>query len=464
MLKQRQDGLVTLHGAVLFILIASVFVSSIFLVQSRDWIRFNDGVNWGLYLCGVFAAMTWIHHGLRGAAARIGALTWPEALRLTSQQLVRLMVVLFTLAFMTKDVEVSRVFLEGFLAVTGVVLLLANRFLPALLARAFFDQRRLRTIIVAPGGDARLLQAWLAVRRHLGIETLGYVTTDEAPDAGRLGTLQDLGRILLRHSVDQVVMAQAARTDAAGERVARTVEAAGCRLRCFVDMDALFGGNAGPIEHSENYTFSAAGVEPLENPFNRVLKRALDIAVAAPVVLLILPPLTLAVWLVQRVQSPGTVFYRQERSGLNRRRFLIHKFRTMHGGTEAERARQASVGDARVFAFGRFLRRTSLDEIPQFLNVILGNMSVSGPRPHLLEHDEQFAKIDRAYYKRHFVKPGITGLAQSKGYRGEVLASSDLTNRVRYDALYVANWSLWLDLRILFQTIRQVVRPPRTAY
>lgn len=105
-----------------------------------------------------------------------------------------------------------------------------------------------------------------------------------------------------------------------------------------------------------------------------------------------------------------------------------------------------------------------MDEIPQFLNVIVGTMSVSGPRPHLLEHDEEFSKLVNSYYKRHFVKPGITGLAQSKGFRGEVVESSHLTDRVHYDMLYVANWSLALDISILLNTVRQVVKPPRSAY
>ena len=102
--------------------------------------------------------------------------------------------------------------------------------------------------------------------------------------------------------------------------------------------------------------------------------------------------------------------------------------------------------------------------MPQFINVLMNTMSVSGPRPHLLEHDAQFARLEHAYYKRHFVKPGITGLAQSMGYRGELQASSDLTNRVRYDELYVANWSLGLDISILFRTARQLVSPLRSAY
>jgi exopolysaccharide biosynthesis polyprenyl glycosylphosphotransferase len=467
MLKNRQDGLVGLHGTVLLFLVAVAFWGSRELVRAQDWIHFNLEVNWGLYLVGVLGAMSWIHYSLRGAGDRLGALTSREALRLTAQQLVRLTVVLFTLAFIMKDVQVSRAFLVGFLAVAGLLLFTANFFLAPALAAAFFRRQRLRTVIVASRSEARMLQSWLAPRSTLGIDAIGYVTPDEGnegDDAMRLGKLEDLQRIITRHSADQVVFSQAEFSRESIAEVLSAVERAHCRVRFFVNMQSIFGSVPRVIEQNEHYSFAAATTEPLENPFNRVLKRMLDIAVALPVVLFILPPLTVVVWLMQRLQSPGPVFYGQLRSGLNRERFYIYKFRTMHVSQGLDRARQATSNDSRVYAFGRFLRRSSLDEIPQFLNVIFGAMSVSGPRPHLLEHDQQFALLQQAYFKRHFVKPGITGLAQSKGYRGELVAPSDLANRVLYDELYVSNWSLGLDLRILLQTVRQVLLPPRSAY
>ena len=467
MLKNRQDGLIGLHGTVLLLLVAATFLGSLLLVETQGWIRFNLEVNWGLYLVGVLVAMAWIHYSLRGAGDRLGVLTWRESLRLTLQQLVRLTVVLFTVAFLMKDVEVSRAFLIGFLFAAGVVLFAANYFLAPGLAAVFFRRQRLRTVIVASRGEARLLQAWLAPRGHLGIDAVGYVTPETrcaGSDPQWLGRLADLPAIIAAHAADQVVFSQVEFTRSGLAGIIDTVEQAHCRVRFFVNMQSVFGGTPDKIEHNEHYAFAASTLEPLENPLNRVLKRLFDIGIALPIVLFVLPPLTLLVWLGQRWQSPGPVFYRQQRSGLNRERFSIFKFRTMNSGNEQHCAQQATAGDARVFPFGRFLRRSSLDEVPQFLNVILGSMSVSGPRPHLLEHDEQFARIEHAYFKRHFVKPGITGLAQSMGFRGELVATSDLANRVRYDEMYVASWSLGLDLKILANTVRQVVAPPRTAY
>ena len=467
MLKHRQNGLVGLHGTILLMLVTVTFLAARGLVESFGWIRFNLTVNWSLYFVGVIGAMAWIHYSLRGAGEKLGALSLGEALRLTAQQIVRLMVILFALAFVTKDVEVSRAFLVGFLGSASLVLFAANFLLARYLAAAFFRHQRLRTVIAASPAEAGLLQAWLTPRAYLGIDVLGYVTpAGVAADADPrcLGTVLELQALIASLAADQVVFSRDDFSRDDIPEVIRAAEQAHCRVRFFANLHSFFGAAPGCVEHTDQYVFATSTMEPLENPLNRVVKRALDVAVALPVVLFVLPPLTLVVWLMQRWQSPGAVFYDQLRSGLNRERFSIYKFRTMHVDDGRSTPQQATQGDARVYPFGRFLRRSSLDEMPQFLNVLMSTMSVSGPRPHLLEHDVQFGRLEHAYCKRNFVKPGITGLAQSMGFRGELRASGDLANRVRYDELYVANWSLGLDLSILFRTLRQIILPPRSAY
>jgi lipopolysaccharide/colanic/teichoic acid biosynthesis glycosyltransferase len=263
--------------------------------------------------------------------------------------------------------------------------------------------------------------------------------------------------------VTQLLIAQSALPMDEADGVSRIAEQLGCRVRFFSNVRGFFGERAVRVDHEEDYTFVTRSDEPLDHPLNQIQKRLLDITVALPVVVFIIPPLMLVVWCMQRLQAPGPLFHCQYRSGLNRRKFLIFKFRTMRVGHGAE-AKQAGRTDSRVYPFGRFLRRTSLDEIPQFLNVLQGDMSVSGPRPHLLEHDEQFAKIVNFYHARHFVKPGITGLAQSKGFRGEISEPSLLRKRIGYDMLYIKRWSLSLDLQILVATVRHVLFPPSSAY
>jgi lipopolysaccharide/colanic/teichoic acid biosynthesis glycosyltransferase len=169
------------------------------------------------------------------------------------------------------------------------------------------------------------------------------------------------------------------------------------------------------------------------------------------------------VWVAQRLQSPGPLFYQQTRSGRDNQPFRIIKFRTMHL-TRSGQGQQATQGDARVFAFGRFLRRTSLDEIPQFINVLRGEMSVVGPRPHMILHNRRFCRVFEAYQVRAFVKPGITGMAQVRGCRGEAKTDEDIRTRVQSDIEYVENWSIWRDIAIILETVRQIVFPPDTAY
>jgi len=202
--------------------------------------------------------------------------------------------------------------------------------------------------------------------------------------------------------------------------------------------------------------------EPLENPLNRVLKRTFDLALALFVVVGILPWLIVLVWICHRLQSPGPLWYRQKRAGMQNRPFEILKFRTMHL-TGEDAAVQAKLGDARIFPAGRWLRRYSLDEIPQFINVFGGQMSAVGPRPHLIEHNRQFAEVIEKYHLRTFIKPGITGLAQVRGFRGEARTPEDISARVQSDLIYLENWSLALDLGIVLRSIWQMINPPSTA-
>ena len=202
--------------------------------------------------------------------------------------------------------------------------------------------------------------------------------------------------------------------------------------------------------------------EPLENPFNRVLKRLLDLALVGLVLAFVLPWLTLLVWLLHWLQSPGPLWHRQQRAGLQNRPFEILKFRTMTRGWPIA-TRQATANDTRVFPGGRWLRRFSLDEMPQFLNVFRGDMSVVGPRPHLVEHNRQFAEVMENYHFRSLIKPGITGLAQVRGLRGEARTPEDIAARLQSDLVYLENWSLSLELSIVIRTVWQMIRPPRTA-
>jgi len=202
---------------------------------------------------------------------------------------------------------------------------------------------------------------------------------------------------------------------------------------------------------------------PLDKPFNRIVKRTFDLIFSFLVMVLILSWLIPLIGLLIRLESPGPIFFIQDRHGRGNRYFPCWKFRTMIVNKEAD-SQQATKNDSRVTKFGNFLRKTSLDELPQFINVFLGNMSVVGPRPHPIKLNDEFKpKIDR-FVQRHAVKPGVTGLAQAKGYRGETTRFSDMYGRVKLDRFYVKNWSIWFDFKIIVLTVYSIVWKNEKAY
>jgi lipopolysaccharide/colanic/teichoic acid biosynthesis glycosyltransferase len=188
-----------------------------------------------------------------------------------------------------------------------------------------------------------------------------------------------------------------------------------------------------------------------------------DVAVSVAVIPAVVLPLMAIVAVIQRISSPGPLFFRQQRVGENGKVFGILKFRTMRLDNDDE-ARQASSGDDRIYRGGGWLRRLSVDEFPQFINVLRGEMSVVGPRPHMIQHEREFEKFHELYGSRRYVKPGVTGLAQVEGYRGEVKDAKDVRGRARYDLFYVKHWSLGLDFRLAMQTVLHLVKPPAKAY
>jgi putative colanic acid biosynthesis UDP-glucose lipid carrier transferase len=201
----------------------------------------------------------------------------------------------------------------------------------------------------------------------------------------------------------------------------------------------------------------------LNDPFNLLLKRIFDVIFSLMVIVFILSWLTPILALIIRLESKGPVFFTQKRNGFNYKSFNCFKFRSMVINPDAD-TQQVSRNDSRITKVGKILRKTSIDEIPQFFNVFLGDMSVVGPRPHMLSHTEIYAKSINKFMVRHFVKPGITGLAQVSGFRGEVETDKDIIGRVKHDIFYIENWSFFLDTKIIIQTIFNFLKGEEKAY
>ena len=216
-----------------------------------------------------------------------------------------------------------------------------------------------------------------------------------------------------------------------------------------------------PLIVGDNVLFTNL-YEPLTAPGNRFIKRAFDI-VFSFVALICIAPFVPIIALLIKSQSRGPVFFKQKRTGIDGKDFVCYKFRSMAVNDEADTL-QATEDDPRKFPFGDFMRRTNIDELPQFLNVLKGDMSVVGPRPHMLYHTEMYSKLLEKYMVRHFAKPGITGLAQVSGYRGETTELALMEGRIKKDIQYIENWSLWLDIKICLHTAKMTILRDEKAF
>lgn len=203
----------------------------------------------------------------------------------------------------------------------------------------------------------------------------------------------------------------------------------------------------------------------LNQEINVFIKRTFDIIFASLVIIFVLSWITLILFILIKLESRGPLFYRHKRNGLNYKEFTCYKFRTLRINTDSK-VDYVKKDDLRVTRIGRVLRKFSIDELPQFINILFGDMSVVGPRPHMLAYTEKYSKIIEKYNYifRHSVKPGLTGLAQIKGYRGEIKSNEDIINRIKYDIFYIENWTLLLDIKIILQTVFNIFKGEEKAY
>jgi exopolysaccharide biosynthesis polyprenyl glycosylphosphotransferase len=385
--------------------------------------------------------------------------------RLSLRQTIASIGLLVLYLVATKDAFISRIFFFNFVPWLYVVLLFSHYSLPALLARGIF-RREEKTLLVGSTRRALQLRDWLRRKAEIGLRTVGMIC-DENVDNNQdgipvLGTSDQLEKVICECGITQVILLEFPLFTEINQNVIRICDQLGIRLVILSDLEEKLRHS---VTHFEDGGFRFIGLreEPLENPLNRFFKRAIDLAIAVPVMLFIFPFFAVIVLSAQRLQSPGPLFHVQRRAGMQNRQFKIYKFRTMRPGHD-DVSRQARHGDERVYPLGKWFRKLSIDEVPQFWNVLRGDMSIVGPRPHLIEHNNQFSRLMENYHVRTFVKPGITGLAQVRGFRGEARDNSDIENRITCDIEYLENWNLSLECGIILRTFAQRIFPPRTAY
>jgi putative colanic acid biosynthesis UDP-glucose lipid carrier transferase len=354
------------------------------------------------------------------------------------------------------------------IAATPMVMFTAHMLVPILLPRLLAAEGIQRVAVVAGAGSlGRKLAQQIESTPFLGIRVAGFFD-DRAPSRlpdmdskSFLGSLDSLAEYAKKNRVDLIYV---------------TLPMAS-QPRIMKLLDELHDTTASVYFTPDIFMFdliqgrmdTIGGIPVLavcETPFcgmNGIIKRASDIVLSS-IILLLIAPVLAAIAIGVKYTSPGPVLFRQRRYGLDGREIVVYKFRSMTVTEDGPVVRQATKNDSRVTPFGAFLRRTSLDELPQFINVLQGRMSIVGPRPHAVAHNELYRKLVKSYMVRHKVRPGITGWAQVNGLRGETDTVEKMKARIEYDLDYLRHWSLRLDLRIIWRTIFVVFKKPETAY
>lgn len=234
------------------------------------------------------------------------------------------------------------------------------------------------------------------------------------------------------------------------------------RLRFVPDISGIYPDNY-VVKPLHRFQFISPREEPLEDQNNRFVKRMFDIVFSLLVIILVMSWLYPIIALLIKLQGPGPVIFKQLRSGEKKVPFVCYKFRSMRVNAESD-LKQAVKGDARITKIGQFIRKTSIDELPQFFNVLKGDMSVVGPRPHMLSHTKEYNEVTENFMVRHFVKPGITGLSQIRGLRGEITDMKYIQERIDMDIEYLENWNIISDIKICFLTLYFVFKGDQNAY
>jgi putative colanic acid biosynthesis UDP-glucose lipid carrier transferase len=351
---------------------------------------------------------------------------------------------------------------------TPLLLFAAHRLAPPILARVLATDGMHRTaVIVGANHLGRDLCARIGASPLFGVRVVGYFD-DRSPDrlAGvrpreRLGTLEQLAEFVKQQRIDVIY---AALPMCSQPRVVKLLEELHDTTASIYFVPDIFLFDL--IQARVDVIGGIPVLAVCESPFygiNSLIKRTSDLVLAGAILVLTLPLLLAIAYGVKR-SSPGPVLFKQRRHGMDGREIVIYKFRTMTCTEDGSSIPQATRDDPRTTRFGRFLRTWSLDELPQFINVLQGRMSVVGPRPHAVAHNELYRKLIRGYMLRHKVKPGVTGLAQVNGLRGETATIDRMRLRVEYDLDYLRHWSLILDLQIVLKTIVVALLRKDNAY
>ncbi len=365
-----------------------------------------------------------------------------------------------------KEADLSRLFIISVLT-SFAISLLVNRFLHLALQHFFQNKDHIvrKIMIIGYNERAKKLASYLE-QEPIKTEIVGFCeessNVNELTHYPILSGLDNVIETSKQMQVTEIFSTISPEQQSGIYSLMNQADQACIRFRIIPDLNQFIRKPV-HIDYLNDMPVLSLRKEPLDDVGNRIKKRFYDIFISSLVIILILswlvPLISLLIWL----ESRGPVFFIQQRSGKNGKTFNCIKFRSMKVNNDAN-LKQATKNDSRITKMGSFMRKTNLDELPQFFNVFMSDMSVVGPRPHMLKHTDDYSKLIKQYMIRHFLKPGITGWAQINGCRGETRTVKEMNDRVQYDLWYLENWSLWLDTRIVFLTAFNMIKGEKNAY
>lgn len=371
--------------------------------------------------------------------------------------------ILGLLLFATKTSFYSRAMLfYTYMALTIFLVLFRYIYYKKFIKRRMLGLNTINIVVVGYNNISIEFNNLVENNLKYGYKNHGFFTDKKVDDLKVLGKLKDLNSYLKSNKIDEVFCALPFMKIKDIQEMMLVADNRLAKFRLITDLRGVFNREI-QFEPLDQLTVLSFREERLDEVENKIAKRIFDIVFSFLVIFLIFPVVFPIIILLIKLESKGPVFFKQKRSGFKNKEFYCYKFRTMKENEDAD-TQQASLGDQRITRIGKFLRKSNIDELPQFLNVLKGEMSVVGPRPHMVFHTETYRKIIENYMVRHYVKPGITGLAQVKGFRGETKTTEDMQKRIEADIYYLENWSFQLDMKIIIMTVLNMFKGEKNAY
>ena len=319
-----------------------------------------------------------------------------------------------------------------------------------------------RVVTIGNNKNVRDLEKFFKDQPEFGYRFIGNFSDKNDSKGHYLGNIDDCSEYILKNNIDELYCSTADLNQTGLKKLIHFSENNFKVIKMLPNVKDIYTKNT-LLEYYDNIPVIPLRKLPFDSLFNKYFKRLFDIVFSIFIIVFLLSWVIPILFILIKIESKGPLFFKQERSGLNGVSFECYKFRSMKINSYSNKLTTIK-DDVRITKTGKFIRKTSIDELPQFFNVLFGDMTVVGPRPHMINQTEKYSKIVNKYMVRQFVKPGITGLAQVKGYRGEIEIKKDMEDRVKWDIFYIENWTIFLDIKIIIQTIINTIKGEEKAY